>query len=123
MQTTICFDFGNTRLKYAIFEDDNFKDVFVLDNTDAATIRQLIEKYKPAYSILSSVINHDTSVENILGSSTKFHKLCFESRLPFTTPVGKPDTIGADRLALSAAAVDLYPDQHNLVIGLGSCIT
>ena len=45
------------------------------------------------------------------------------SRLPFTTPVGKPETIGADRLALCAAAVLLYPGQNNLVIGLGTAVT
>ena len=123
MQTTLCFDFGNTRLKCAVFEDNNFKDVFVLQSDDDATIQQLIEKYRPTYSILASVINHNASIENILASSTKFHKLTYESKLPFTTPVGKPETIGADRLALTAAAVDLYPKQHNLVIGLGSCIT
>ena len=123
MQTTLCFDFGNTRLKCAVFEDNNFKDVFVLQSDDDATIQQLIEKYRPTYSILASVINHNASIENILASSTKFHKLTYESKLPFTTPVGKPETIGADRLALTAAAADLYPKQHNLVIGLGSCIT
>jgi len=123
MQTTICFDFGNTRLKCAVFEDNNFKEVFVLESDDDATIQQLIQKYKPTYSILASVIDHNASIENILASSTKFHKLTYESKLPFTTPVGKPETIGADRLALTAAAADLYPKQHNLIIGLGSCIT
>jgi type III pantothenate kinase len=37
--------------------------------------------------------------------------------------VGKPETIGADRLALSAAAVRFYPGKNNLVVALGSCIT
>jgi type III pantothenate kinase len=37
--------------------------------------------------------------------------------------VGKPETIGADRLALSAAAVHYYPEKNNFVIGLGTCIT
>jgi len=40
-----------------------------------------------------------------------------------TTPVGKPETIGADRLALVVAAVTLFPGKNNLVIGLGSAIT
>src|SRR3954454_9090040 len=123
MKTRLCFDFGNTRLKCAVFEDDKFKDVFVLQNDDDATIQQLIETYSPTYSILASVVDHNTAIENILASSTRFHKLTYESNLPFSTPVGKPETIGADRLALTAAAVDLYPRQHNLVIGLGSCIT
>jgi type III pantothenate kinase len=37
--------------------------------------------------------------------------------------VGKPETIGADRLALCAAAVMLFPEKNNLVIGLGTAVT
>ncbi|NJO25489.1 MAG: type III pantothenate kinase, partial [Bacteroidia bacterium] len=73
--------------------------------------------------ILSSVINHNPALEELLSEKTRFHKLNHLSKLPFKTPVGKPETIGADRLALSAAAVHLFPNQHNLIIGLGTCIT
>jgi type III pantothenate kinase len=45
------------------------------------------------------------------------------SKIPVTTPVGKPETIGADRLALVVAASDLFPGKNNLVIGLGTAIT
>ena len=38
-------------------------------------------------------------------------------------PVGKPETMGTDRLAIAAAAVFLFPEKNNLAIGLGSCIT
>jgi len=123
MHTTLCFDFGNTRLKCAIFENENLKDVVVLQNAEVSTIRQLIHQYKADSSILASVINHPPEIENVLAAETKFHKLTHASKLPFTTPVGKPETIGADRLALVAAAVHLFPQTHNLVIGLGSCIT
>jgi type III pantothenate kinase len=37
--------------------------------------------------------------------------------------VGKPETIGADRLALCAAAVGFFPGRNNLVVALGTCIT
>jgi type III pantothenate kinase len=43
--------------------------------------------------------------------------------LPFSIPVPKAETIGADRLALCAAAVHLFPKSNNLIIGLGTCIT
>jgi type III pantothenate kinase len=59
----------------------------------------------------------------LLAEQTHFHKLGHNSKLPLTTPVGKPETIGADRLAIVAAAVDIFPNQHNLAIGLGTCIT
>ena len=123
MKTTLCFDFGNTRLKCAVFRGKKMSEVVVLDNDKAETIDKIIKQYRPANTILSSVINHAPEVEELLKQSTSFHKLSYQSKLPFTTPVGKPETIGADRLALAAAAVAFFPRKHNVVIALGSCIT
>lgn len=123
METTLCFDFGNTRLKCAVFKDRDFIEEKVLERADAAEIQGLLDTYQPDKSILSSVINHPQEMEDLLKTHTRFHKLNHTSRLPITTPVGKPETIGADRLALVSAAVDLFPNQHNLAIGLGTCIT
>ncbi len=123
MKKTICFDFGNTRLKAAIFLGDELVEEIVLPDDETSTIVSIIEKYKPGASILSSVINHNPGIEAVLDQQTKFHKLAHTSAVNFTTPVGKPSTIGADRLALAAAAVHFYPKQNNLVIALGSCIT
>jgi type III pantothenate kinase len=120
---TLCFDFGNTRMKVACFHQAKLAEVIILENDSVGSIDKLIEKFKPQKTILSSVINHDPEIENTLAEKTKFHKLNYLSKLPFTTPVGKPETIGADRLALAAAVVYFYPKQHNLVIGLGSCVT
>jgi len=123
MSTTLCFDFGNTRLKAAVFEHDQIVKIIRLADDSEQTMKSLLEEYKPDKSILSSVIDHNPAIETILPSSTKFHKLNHLTKLAFTTPVGKPETIGADRLALTAAAVHFYPNRNNLVISLGSCIT
>ena len=120
---TLCLDFGNTRLKAAIFDNENFREEISLPDDHDATIWGLIKNYRPDRSILSSVIHHNEGIENILAGQTIFHKLSHTTRLPFTTPVGKPETIGTDRLALIAAAVHFFPGRNNLVIGLGSCIT
>ena len=122
-QTTICFDFGNTRLKYALFSGNQQTHVAVLENDQPATVQALLDTYKPDNSILSSVIKHNEAIEPLLAASTRFHKLSHNTKLPFTTPVGKPETIGADRLALCAAAVEFFPQRNNLVIALGTCIT
>ncbi len=121
--TTLCFDFGNTRLKVAIFEQRNFKEEIYLQDDAPSTIQSVLEKYKPAKTILASVINHDPGLETVLAASSRFHKLSITTKLNFTTPVGKPETIGADRLALIAASVHFYPGKNSLIIGLGSCIT
>ena len=123
MPITICFDFGNTRLKAAVFEQDQLKEIIILADDNQDTIENIVQQYQPAFSILSSVVNHQPAVEEVLNSLTNFHKLSHLTKLPFTTPVGKPETIGADRLALSAAAVYLFPHKNNLAIGIGTCIT
>ena len=123
MATTLCFDFGNTRRKVAVFNQSALDKVIVLNDDSDETIRSLIQEYQPERSILSSVVDHNPRMEALLSSSSLFHRLGHLTRLSFTTPVGKPETIGADRLALTAAAVHLYPGSNNLVIGLGTCIT
>ncbi len=123
MNTTLCFDFGNTRLKCGVFKNDELVEVFALADSNNLTIEELLKKYTPEKTILSSVIDHNIEIENILDEKTAFHKLSSKTILPFTTPVGKPETIGADRLALAAAAVYFYKGKNNLVIGLGSCVT
>lgn len=123
MTKTICLDFGNTRQKIALFEENVLKEVIVLDAEPVDQLNRAIKNFRPHKSILSSVIDHSPEIEVILKSHTNFHKLSNHSRLPFTIPVGKPETVGADRLAIAAAAVFLFPGKNTLAIGLGSCIT
>jgi type III pantothenate kinase len=123
MSITLFFDFGNTRRKVAVFKKSNLEEVTVLKDDSPETIQSLIDTYKPQKSILSSVIDHNPAMEELLAAKTKFHKLSHLTRVAFTTPVGKPETIGADRLALAAAAVHYYPTKNNMVIGLGTCVT
>jgi type III pantothenate kinase len=123
MSKTLCLDFGNTRLKTALFENADLKEIIVLNEDQLYHLEQIIEQYQPSISILSSVVNHDVQIEELLKSKTQFHKLSNTSKLPFTIPVGKPETVGADRLAIAAASAFLFPRKNNLAIVLGSCIT
>jgi type III pantothenate kinase len=121
--TIICIDFGNTRLKAALFKNGSLIAQIALTENTLETLEQTLNIYKPTHSILSSVIHHNENIEQLLQSRTHFHKLQASSKLPFTSPIGAPHSIGADRLALACAAVHFFPNQHNLVISLGSCIT
>jgi type III pantothenate kinase len=123
MAITFCLDFGNTRLKCAVFSKREIVQVTVLENDDPQNLQPLIDAWHPDKSILSSVIDHNPALEDLLRQTTRFHRLNHLSKLPLTTPVGKPETIGADRLALCVAATDLFPGKNNLVIGLGSAVT
>ena len=123
MAYSLCFDLGNSRLKCAVFNDTVLEDVVVMEDISINTIHHLLQAYRPTHSILSSVIMHTEELEATLSQNTVFHKLSHDSKLSFSTPVGKPETIGADRLAICNAAVSQYPEQHILVIVLGTCIT
>jgi type III pantothenate kinase len=101
MERTLCFDFGNSRLKCAVFEGRDLQQTIHLENDSEAHIAELLQNHHPTKIILSSVIKHREGLEAQLA----------------------PETIGADRLALCSAAVDLFGGQHNLAIGLGTCIT
>ncbi len=120
---TLCLDFGNTSKKCAVFSDKMVEEEFYLEDDSDETIMSLIQKYQPQRSILSSVIHHNKNLETILKNNTTFHKLNSDTKINFTTPVGKPETIGADRLALMAAAAHYFPNKNSLIISLGSCIT
>ncbi len=120
---TLCLDFGNTRQKCAIFNNEELEEIVVFSENLLEELNQIIQTHQPQYSILSSVIIHDSFIESLLKEKTNFHLLNYQSQLPITTPVGKPETIGADRLALCSASADLFGKNHKLIIGLGSCIT
>lgn len=123
MSKVICFDFGNTRLKAGVFYGRIFTEEVFLKGSDPEHLQPLLEKVQPEKIILASVINHSWQTIDLLKRSGRFHLLNHNSKLPFTTPVGKPETIGADRLALCAAATAQFPNNHCLIIGLGTCIT
>lgn len=104
--------------------DGKLRETFVFEEAQVLQqVAALVEQHQPSAAILSSVVNHPEALESLLVEKTDFHKLSHLTQLPFTIPVGKPETVGADRLALSAAAVWLYPQSHSLAIGLGSCVT
>jgi type III pantothenate kinase len=124
MTTTICFDFGNTRLKAGIFNDHELVEIAILSEQEhLSEIKSLIINHKPDFVTLSSVIHHNPELEIYIQQHCHFHKISHLSNLPFTIPVGKPESVGADRLALCAAAAATFPNHNNLIIGLGTCIT
>lgn len=123
MNKTLCFDFGNTRLKCGVFDDGKIIDVITLEDDSEKVISDLLKAHMPVNTLLSSVINHNPAVEIILEKETRFHLLDHTSKIPITTPVGKPETIGADRLAMVVAVAAEYSERNNLVIALGTAIT
>lgn len=120
----LCIDWGNTRIKAAIFQDEKIVKDYNFSEDEALThIVDLLETYKPKAAILSAVANYPPELKMLLQDQTKLIILNSNISLPIMNAYHSPDTLGADRLALAVAANHLFPQYDNLVISLGTAIT
>lgn len=122
-EVRFCIDFGNTRKKLGCFYDDKLINEIILQDNPLEQILDLCNKHKPKSTILSSVINHDEEIENVLSANSKFLLLNPETKIPFLNAYSSPKTLGRDRVAMVAGLSKFYRNQNSLVISVGSCIT
>ena len=120
----LVLDIGNTFSKYYIFKFDKITSQGFWKTLD------VIQKFKiwiKNNQECESIIISDVFGVNIsfFESKTKCKIVWISSsiNLPFKISYKTPETIGADRLSLIAAAAVQYPKKNCLVIDLGTCIT
>jgi len=120
----LVIDIGNTQIKVAVFDHTS---LVYQDNIDAVKIvsvlKNLAEKYAISDVILSHVAKIDAEDLNQMKSIFKILVLNHKTKLPFINKYLTPSTLGVDRLALVAGAVNKFPTENVLVIDAGSCIT
>jgi type III pantothenate kinase len=71
MAATLCFDFGNTRKKMAVFQGQELKEIIVLPDDSVATIQSLLDRFQPTKTILSSVVEHNPGDRKPAGIQNK----------------------------------------------------
>jgi len=119
----LAIDIGNTRTKVGIFNQENLSTVMTFENDKTINIAEYINNFDVQKAIISSTIEIP---EYLLEEFQKVNQhiiLDAQTKLPFQNLYSSKETLGKDRLALIAAANAKYPNQHNLVIGCGTCIT
>ena len=121
MSLILTIDIGNTRAKYAVFDENNIIETSVF-NPYTNDLKQLTEKLPDIKRcIISSVggkIKECTSqLQNI-----EIITLSSDTRLPFKINYDRKQ-VGSDRLVAVASAMMEKPNQNNLVIDIGTCIT
>ena len=122
MNDILTIDIGNTKAKYAVFNDKIIVETNVFDPL-SDDLKQLLKKHpyinKGIISSVNGKINECLAqLENI--DTTV---LSYETKLPFSLTYNEKGKIGPDRLALIAAAFNEKPHQNSLVIDIGTCIT
>ncbi|MBA3829441.1 MAG: type III pantothenate kinase [Taibaiella sp.] len=127
MSVNLCIDWGNTSVKAGIFQDERLVEFGNFSADEAKKgISDLIENFTPVKAIFCSVVRaeHTNAIEEMVKGKVKAYMvLDGDSRLPIMSAYTAPETLGADRLALSVGAWALHTDKNTLVVNLGTCIT
>jgi type III pantothenate kinase len=120
----LTIDAGNTRIKYALFENGQILTVGVIDPSNpAASISQLFQGKKIHSAIISSVRSNIDELIRMVSSQVNTLVLSHELRFPFSITYQTPHTIGNDRLANAAGAIKYFLEKPALVVDCGTCIT
>lgn len=126
MSVNLCIDWGNSRVKAAVFNaNDKLAEMRTFTEEEAADgLESFIDEFLPTKCIICSVTSESFTVEQKLRQRfDAFVKLDNNTLLPIMNAYSSPGTLGADRLALAVGAFTLYPGKSNLVISVGTCIT
>ena len=121
MDYILTIDIGNTRAKYAIFNNDSIIETATFNpyNDD---LKLLTERFpRISKCIISSVGGKIEECKEQL-QDIEIITLSSETVLPFKTHYDRKQ-VGSDRLVAVAAAMVEKPKQNNLVIDIGTCIT
>ena len=121
----LAIDVGNTRVKVAVFADNSLVWTDVFDKSEfEKAFHHILQKYPDlTHCILAMVGSFSGSLLALVGQRLKLLTLHSDTALPFKNDYGSPKTLGVDRMALTAAAVNRYPGKDVLIIDAGSCIT
>lgn len=121
---SICLDIGNTRAKYAIYQNQTLLKIGHYPKFLIKDIRQLIRSYQITHGIISSTRHHHQPLRRFLNKElTLFIELSYKTKLPIENKYGSPKTLGVDRLAAAVGAYTKKPGKAHLIIDAGSCMT
>jgi type III pantothenate kinase len=118
----LAIDLGNTTSRLFIFDGARRIGKENIPNLDVYAMEKFLEEHLIKASILSTVVDDDNGIIEMLHAKTDFVMLNSSTPLPIDNLYKTPETLGADRLANAVAVSRLYPDKNVLIIDAGTCI-
>lgn len=118
----LALDIGNTRTKIGLFRGAELVEQTVWNDWTGAELVAYGEEAGVERIILSSVVEGDEVLHDLLSERFQVLELTHETPLPFQNQYQTPKTLGKDRLAAVAGARALYPAKDCLVMDCGTCI-
>ncbi len=118
----IAIDIGNTRTKLAIRNGNSLLKPIVVLGEPEQKLLELLQAEHLEHGIISSVSGSGDAWKAQL-PRVQWLVLDQKTPLPFINKYATPQTLGLDRVALAAAAVNAFPQKNTLVIDAGTCVT
>lgn len=119
----LVIDIGNTFTKIALFNNDELQFVKHYTAVDDNLINDFLNKYPVQKAIISSVKPNREPWQSTLASKTQLVYFNTGMTSPIRNHYLTPQSLGLDRLAAVTGARCLFPEENNLVIDGGTCIT
>ncbi len=121
----LIIDAGNTTVKLAAFNQDRLlKQLQIANENLTQEVDKILEMYPGiGHTIIASVSCLSEDQITAISEKTELYLVDQKLKIPFKNAYASPETLGADRIALAAAAVLHYGGTNSLVIDAGTCIT
>lgn len=113
-------DYGNSRIKAGIFEQDELVDSRSF--ADDEELKSWLAGKKFDHAIVSSVNRPSERIMDLIPVDGKKLVMSNDLHVPVNNQYATPATLGVDRLAAACGAMVIKPRQNCLVIDLGTCI-
>ncbi len=119
----LVIDFGNTRVKAAIFNKHELIELATSENISIEQLAALAQRFNIRNCIVSTVTDIPIKITSYLEKHFNFIELQHTTPIPVTNLYKTPETLGKDRLAAVVGAYFRFPETNCLVIDAGTCIT
>lgn len=120
---TLSIDIGNSAAKVAVFSNKEIVHHQRFNKLGIIDLAQLIEKFSPNKSIISSVNQEINQLEGFLKKHTEYTRFSALLTNGVQNRYKTPATLGLDRWAAVLGANGLFPAEASLIVDAGTCIT
>jgi len=117
----LILDFGNTYQKCALVDEKGIR-LKAYQNITLEDVQDFIGGENIRSAILSSVINFDNRIKDMLQRNYFFIELNAATPLPIVNDYDTPETLGKDRLSAAVGAYSLFSGQNVLSVDCGTAI-
>ncbi|MBN2350630.1 MAG: type III pantothenate kinase [Bacteroidales bacterium] len=121
----LTIDIGNSRIKAAVFDDNNLINTYVLDQEQSVDIKSIIGEWGAINkSIISSVTELQSPFIRVLQKDIPYIiYLDLNTPIPVKNSYKSKTTLGMDRIADVVGAYSMYPGENILIIDAGTAVT